>query len=80
VQATRAADARRVLQMLHRVKGALLTLGEREEAACCDELRDLIEADGIAAATEALGRFRERVGAIATQGTEGAHVQRSSDA
>ena len=63
-QALRTADAHRVLQTLHRVKGALLTLGEREAAACCDALRDLIETDGVTAATAGLRRFRERVGAI----------------
>ena len=79
-QATNAADTRRVLQTLHRVKGALMTLGEREVGACCDDLRDLIESHGIAAATAALGQFRERVGAIAADEAEVRHAGPPPDA
>jgi len=79
-QAMQSADARRVLQTLHRVKGALLTLGEREAADRCDRLRDAIETEGVAAATAALCRFRERVGAIAADVAGVDHVERPSDA
>lgn len=79
-RAMQSADARRVLQTLHRVKGALLTLGQREAADRCDRLRDAIETEGIAAATAALSRFRERVGAIAGDPVGVEHVERPSDA
>lgn len=68
-QAMRASDARVVLQTLHRVKGALLVLGEREAAACCDGLRELVQTQGVSAATVArLREFQERVGTIAASG------------
>lgn len=67
-QAMQASDIHLVLQALHRIKGALLVLGERETAACCDGLRELVQTQGISTATARLREFQERVGTLAASG------------
>lgn len=47
VEALDANDSKRFLGRLHRLKGALLALGERSMAEACEDLRSEVDAQGI---------------------------------
>lgn len=65
VEAVRCADAALFLQTLHRLKGALLTLGERAAGSICDVLAECVREQGIACVVERLDQFRALVARIA---------------
>ncbi|GLU34102.1 ATP-binding protein [Trinickia caryophylli] len=63
--AIQASDREALLQTLHRVKGALLALGEHDVAMRCDGLRDELATRGVAAIAGRLAALRRRIGAVA---------------
>jgi len=60
-----AGDDKRFLGYLHRLKGALLALSERQVVASCDALRDQVEAQGLKASQEAIDAFLSQMDRLA---------------
>lgn len=66
VAALDADDSKRFLGRLHRLKGALLVLGEQPMAQACEELRRQIDAQGMVLTRARIDALMERLRGIAS--------------